>query len=79
MGMGRKFKAAIRLRNNHAQHAMLSNERPDFFGQFAVRVTNFPVIQQVAQLLYRPIQEGLFSFAELRCGCFQQLFPAWPA
>jgi hypothetical protein len=72
-------EAAIFLGNDHAEETVFLEKRPGFRVEVGVAVVDLPVIQHVAQLLDRAIDEGLLLDAELEVRLLFQKIPVWTA
>ena len=59
----REAEPAMLLGDQHAEEAVLLQEVPDGLRHLAVRMAHLPVVDHAAELLRRPVEEGLL----LRC------------
>ena len=60
MGVGRELQSTVLLRDDHAEEPVLFQEGPGLFVQVTQFFRDLPVIDHVAKLIDRAIDEGLF-------------------
>ncbi len=75
MRIGREAEAAELLRNDHAEEAMLLDERPGLRRQVAPFPVDLPVVEHGAELVDRAMQEGVFFRHQRRRFGGEQLRP----
>ena len=75
-GMGERGKAepAIGLGNDDPEEIVLADEIPRLFRQVAV-AADLPIVQHLAKLRHRPVEECLFLGRQRRLRIAAQLFP----
>ena len=75
VGQRGEAQAAVLLRNDHSEEPVLLDEVPQLGGQVRVDVGDLPVVDALAQLLHRAVEERLLLRGQLRLGVGQQLVP----
>ncbi len=73
--IGRKAKAAIFLRDDHAEEFLLLDEVPDFRRQVPPFPVDLPVVEHDAELVDRAVEERLLFRRQGRRGIGQQFRP----
>ena len=75
IGRRREALAAIFLGNDQAEEAVLLHEGPDVLGNVALFEGDVPVVEHGAQLVGRPVDEGLFLRRQRLGTHVQELVP----
>jgi hypothetical protein len=75
MGVGREFQAAVLLRDDHAEEALVLDVAPGFVRQVVEFVRHLPVIDQAAGFLAFVVEEGLLGRRQLGHRIGVQLLP----
>ena len=73
--LGREAQAPVLLGNEHAEESVLLDEIPDLRGDLLLVVPDGPVLDHAAQLVGRPIQEGLLLLGKCNGRDRAQLLP----
>ena len=60
----REAQAAVLLGDEHAEEAVLLDEVPDLLGDLLVLMADHPVVDHPAQLVGRPVEEGLLLLGQ---------------
>jgi len=66
MGVGGKLEAAVLLRNDHAEEALVLDVAPGFAGQVVEFVRDLPVVDQAAGFLDLVVHERLLGCGQRR-------------
>ena len=72
-------EAAVLLRDDHAEEALVLDELPDVRRQVLALVRDLPLVAHRAELLDRAVEERLLFAREARLGSLQELVPVWLA
>ena len=67
MRVGREFQAAVALRDDHAEEAMLLDQVPGLLRDVLLGMGDRPFVEQAAQVFDRPVEKRLFVGAERGC------------
>ena len=70
-----KFEPAVRLRDDHAEEALLLEVAPHLRRQVVALVRDLPVVEHRAQLLDRPVEKRLLLVRQARQRQAEQVFP----
>jgi hypothetical protein len=68
MGVGREFQAAVLLRDDHAEEALVLDVAPGFVRQVVEFVRHLPVIDQAAGFVAFVVEKDCSSGVSLGCG-----------
>jgi len=79
MGIGGEADAAVLLRDDHAEEALLLHVLPGFRRKVVVVVRGNPVVGEAAQFLGLVVEEGLLFRREPRLRIGEELFPVGAA
>ena len=79
MRVGGELEAAVPLRDDHREEALLLQEVPDLGWQVGATVGDVPVVDHAAEFFARAVDEGLLVGREPGCLRRQQLVPVGAA
>ena len=79
VGIGGELEATIGLRDDHGEEALVFHELPRFRRQVRQLVADFPLVDHLAELFDRTVQERLLLLGEPWCRGGAQLPPVGSA